>query len=492
MEIKNNEKGNFMKPYVNFIVPPYHKRKGSGTVFPLGIGYLISSLSSHKIDSEILDFTEKMDDIEEEITELSIDREVKNFVASLLNKESPLFWGIGPITTASAVFLEWIISSIHKYSDQPIICGGPLPSISGQRWLFFDYLKVDAIIMGDGEKAIVEAAKYLLDGKLLSECPHIVTIGKPDYYNLLPDINDVPFPYRIQAKVSIRRRIVPSPTASMITMRGCPYQCPFCVSGNLRGMGRKKYSKRSIDNIITELKMLQSEGYRSVIFYDDCLFFGRNVNDQIAEFCYAICEAELCLNWTMELRPDVFELLTEESFSALAVSGCREINIGFESANFETQKNFKKKFDIQNTAMQCQIGMKAGIAINGTFIVGGPHETVETINNTISVASQLGLLFAHFTPLEVYPGTPLYTSMFKDDDRAWFYLLKNDSLKWNEIIYETKTLSSEKLISIASEAYIQFYSNPDWPDRIRQFFSSENAEQVIKESFEMIKNRYNI
>ena len=68
-----------MNPYVNFIVPPYHKRKGSSTIFPLGIGYLIASLSMHKVDSKILDFTEKMDDIEEKITESSIDKAVKNF-----------------------------------------------------------------------------------------------------------------------------------------------------------------------------------------------------------------------------------------------------------------------------------------------------------------------------------------------------------------------------------------------------------------------------
>ena len=481
-----------MNTYVNFIVPPYHKRKGSSTIFPLGIGYLISSLSIHKIDSKILDFTEKMDDIEEEITELSIDRAVKKFAAASRNSEFPLFWGIGPVTTASAVFLEWIVSAIRKYSDKPIICGGPLPSISGQRWLFFDYLKVDAIIMGDGENAIVEAARYLLDGRLLSECPYIVTIGRPDYYNLLSDINEAPFPYRIQANASIRRQIVPAPTASMITMRGCPYQCPFCVSGNLRGTGKKKYSKRSIDNIVTELKMLQSVGYKSIIFYDDCLFFGKNVNEQISEFCVTVCEAELFLKWTMELRPDVFELLTEEAFSVLAASGCREINIGFESANFEIQKRFKKKFDIQRTAKQCQIGMRAGIAVNGTFIIGGPEETAETIRDTIFAASQLGLLFAHFTPLEVYPGTPLYTSMFGADERAWFYLLKDDSLKWNEIIYETERLSSKALISMASKAYIQFYSAPDWPDRIRRFFCGEKAEQVIKQSYEMIKNRYNL
>ena len=50
-----------MNPYVNFIVPPYHKRKGSSTIFPLGIGYLIASLSMHKVYSKIFVLTEKMD-----------------------------------------------------------------------------------------------------------------------------------------------------------------------------------------------------------------------------------------------------------------------------------------------------------------------------------------------------------------------------------------------------------------------------------------------
>lgn len=481
-----------MNQYVNFIVPPYHKRRGSSTIFPLGIGYLVSSLSIHGIESRILDLTQKMDDMEEEITETSIDSEVAQFAAAAVNGERLLFWGIGPVTTASSLFLEAIVASVRKYSDEPVICGGPLPSISNQRWLFFDLLKVDAIIMGDGEVAITEAAISLSKGHSLKECSRVVTADSPDYYNLLEEIDSAPFPYRAWANVSIRRRIISGPTASMITMRGCPYQCPFCVSGNLRGTGRKKYSKRSTDNIVKELIRLQLDGYHSVIFFDDCLFWGRKANKQIEEFCCALRTAGIGLEWTMELRPDIFELLTEKSFSKLAESGCKEINIGFESANFATQKRYHKSFDSGIVKKQCRIGMKKGIAINGTFILGGPDETIETIHSTVSMAIDMGLLFAHFTPLEVYPGTPLYNLVFKEDEKAWFYFLKKDFRKWNEIIYESKEISSEKLISLASEAYMQFYTAPDWTDRIRLFFSKENADMIIKDSFEMIKNRYNL
>ena len=89
-----------MNQYINFIVPPYHKRRGSSTIFPLGIGYLVSCLSMHGIESRILDLTQKMDNIEEEITEASIESEVSQFAA--VNGEQLLFWGIGPVTTASS------------------------------------------------------------------------------------------------------------------------------------------------------------------------------------------------------------------------------------------------------------------------------------------------------------------------------------------------------------------------------------------------------
>ena len=124
-----------MKPYINFIIPPYHKRLGSSTIFPLGIGYLISSLSKQDFNFEILDFTQNMDDVSESISEISIHSAIENLV-KLQSKDELLYWGIGPVTTASAIFLEWIVAAIRKFSIRPIICGGPLPSILGQRWFF--------------------------------------------------------------------------------------------------------------------------------------------------------------------------------------------------------------------------------------------------------------------------------------------------------------------------------------------------------------------
>ena len=358
--------------------------------------------------------------------------------------------------------------------------------------VFFDYLGVDAIIMGDGEEAVVEAAKCLSNEQELSDCIKVVTPNKPDCFNYILDIDSIHFPYRTPVNASIRRKIVCPPTASMITMRGCPYKCPFCVSGNLRGVGRSKYTKRSVKNIIDELRTLQSDGYHSVIFYDDCFFFGKDTNFQIKEFCNAFIDANLSLEWTMELRPDAFELLTNKSFELLAKTGCKEINIGFESTNYSTQQYFNKRYEIKKIAGQCKKGTSVGIAINGTFIIGGPNETIDTIYSTISASMELGLLFAHFTPLEIYPGTPLYASIYKEDDKMWFYLLKNDNLKWNEIIYENDIISSQKLIELASEAYMKFYLNPVWEKLVRDFFDKTQSEKIIGECHEMIKNRYNL
>lgn len=479
-----------MKANVNFVIPPYHKRMGSSTIFPLGIGYLISVLLQSGYKSNIINFTENVDDIDKEISLETVERIIDIFIQK--NEENPLFWGIGPVTTASAIFMEWIVCSIRKHSKSPIICGGPLPSIAGQKWFFFEYLNVDAIIMGDGEDAIVEVANFLYNGMELQKCSRIVTKDKPDYYNNIIDFDAQPFPYRLPAKLSIRRSVLPTPTASVITMRGCPYSCPFCVSGNLRRGINKKYLKRSVNNIISELVMLQLNGYKSVVFFDDCLFFGENVNSQIETFCKQILNNGIKLKWTMELRPDTFEILSDQSFVSLSNAGCKEINIGFESNNIETQRKFGKKYNWRKVQKLCGICKSLQIVINGTFIIGGINETEKSIKDTIDMSLQLGLLFAHYTPLEIYPGTPLYTMLYPNDEKYWFYLLKNSNFRWNEIIYSNDIISEEDLISIASNAYHQFYSRSEWLKSISCFFESETSEQIIREINDMITNRFNL
>ena len=67
---------------------------------------------------------------------------------------------------------------MNRYGKEKVFAGGPLASIEGQEWFFFDFLKIDYIIKGDGEKDVVERIGTVQKGKRLLECRYV---NKKDY-----------------------------------------------------------------------------------------------------------------------------------------------------------------------------------------------------------------------------------------------------------------------------------------------------------------------
>jgi anaerobic magnesium-protoporphyrin IX monomethyl ester cyclase len=135
------------------INPPYHKRNNSGTVFPLGLGYLSSSIKAAGFKVQILDCASIFSSLDEE--------SLRHFKKWLLEKlkliEPKIAIGIGPCTTPAINGIQTIADVCFKnYKDLPLIYGGPLASIPGQKSLFFDFLHATAIIGGDGEIAICD------------------------------------------------------------------------------------------------------------------------------------------------------------------------------------------------------------------------------------------------------------------------------------------------------------------------------------------------
>ena len=476
-----------MRGKISIIIPPYHKRNGSSTFFPLGIGYISSYLSQFGYSVHILDFTENVDDIDIDISETTISEMICSKYGLV---DDNLMWGIGPVTTASAPIIKYIVDTIRTISKKPIVCGGPLASIEDQKWFFFDFLHVDAIVRGDGEEALLSLVDLLAQGNSVEDCDKVSTKEYSAPFQTIENIDDLPFPLRPVAEdcgkmhASIRRGVLPYPVTTIVTMRGCPYRCPFCVSGNLR-----EYAKFSSDRIINELKEIERLGYKSVIFFDDCMFFGNRAKSDIAEFCHKIKENDVKLYWTMELRPDVFQTLTEREFKLLSECGCKEINIGFESVSKDAQKLYRKRYNPQLIIDACNCAISNNIIIAGTFIIGGPTETIDSIEATINFAKESGIIFAHFTPLEIYPGTPLYSSMFGTDPKAWFFAQQKEELGWNEVIFDSENMSADILIKKSSLAYEMFYDE-EWKKRVRKIIEKDLFVDTVEMS-EMIRNRYN-
>jgi len=456
------------------INPPFHTRNGGGSFFPLGLGYIISSVVAQGFSWRVIDCTQMVHSFHKDDLQIFEER-----LSIELQKYSPLVVGMGPCITSQLQALKVISNCCKKvFPSTPIFAGGPLASIQGQEWLFFEDLHIDFIIKGDGENAVPDAIRTIKDSGCFTNSRLLSWQGY-SYVNEIQNIDSILFPYReLGNKDTFSTRRSATNTiqkqAAMITSRGCPYKCNYCVSGNLRRS--RTVRKRSVDNIIAEMDYLHRDHkIHDVIFYDDCFFSNpQTAFSDVKSFCEALICKNLDISWQIELRPDLLVALDDDSILLLIESGCRQINIGIEKVS-ASGLEFLGKADSFPGLKQKNFHIReiSNISLSATFILGGGNETRNDVIHLIKESKSLGLNFAHFNPLFVYPGTPLYNQVF-DNDRAWAEIICNDTLPWGEIVFENDSLKRSDLLELVDYAYSEFYKD------------TEHSSQL------MISDRFNI
>lgn len=140
------------------INPPFHRRNGSGSIFPLGLGYIIAAAKKEGYTCDVINGYSMIDSYANE--SLS-DFEIK--LQNLLETYDPVLVGIGPCITTQLRALQIIARCcLTIYGDDRVYAGGPLASIDGQEWLFFELLRIRYIVKGDGEEAICQMLFMML------------------------------------------------------------------------------------------------------------------------------------------------------------------------------------------------------------------------------------------------------------------------------------------------------------------------------------------
>ena len=441
-----------------FIIPPFHMRNGGGNFFPLGLGYIISEVELAGLKWEVINCTKYINSLYKNDLEM-----LSKLLRKSLSEYSPSVVGIGPCITTQLRALK-VLSSTCKSElpNVPLFAGGPLASIKDQEWIFYEELGIEYIIKGDGERAVVELIRAVKAGRSIASCGCVSYKGY-SYINFIEDIDSISFPYRdttINEKFSIRRTNDKKNQAAMISSRGCPYACNYCVSGNLN-CNNIKYRKRSTENILDEMQLLnQTKGVSDIVFYDDCFFHsGKTVNSDVTYFCHSLKLRDLQVAWQIEMRPDIFCKLTDESMRELQEAGCRQISLGIEKISSSGLAFLGKRNCWPELKKQInQIKQLTSISISATFILGGDDENADDVKYLIEKSKELQLDFAHYNPLFIYPGTPIYDRVFHNN-REWAKLIFEDNLPWGEIVYENSHLTCKQLIELVDYAYLEFYKN---------------------------------
>jgi hopanoid biosynthesis associated radical SAM protein HpnJ len=189
------------------------------------------------------------------------------------------------------------------------------------------------------------------------------------------------------------------PYVSLYTGRGCRSRCTFCLWPQT--VGGHHYRTRSVANVLAEAA-LTTELFPSVkeLFFDDDTF----TDDRPRAEAIAKGLSQLAITWSCNAKANV----PRDTLQVLADNGLRLLLVGYESGNQQVLNNVKKGLRVDRARRFAADCRDLGITVHGTFILGLPGETQETIQETIKFAREVNPHTIQVSVAAPYPGTELY------------------------------------------------------------------------------------
>jgi hopanoid biosynthesis associated radical SAM protein HpnJ len=263
------------------------------------------------------------------------------------------------------------------------------------------------------------------------------------------------------------------PYVSLYTGRGCPARCTFCLWPQVT-QGHT-YRVRSPQNVYEELKDIKSKFPKvKEVFFDDDTFTA----DPMRAREIARLIKPLGLTWSTNSRANV----DYETLKILKDSGLRLFVVGYESGNAEILKNIKKGVRLDRARRFTQDCHRLGILIHGTFILGLPGETKETIEESIRFAKEMDCETIQVSLASPYPGTELFEYMTANGYLAFNPLLDEQGYQRCAVSYPN--LSGDEIYQAVEHFYRSFYFRPRYVFKAlrKMLSSSEECKRLLKEA----------
>jgi anaerobic magnesium-protoporphyrin IX monomethyl ester cyclase len=397
---------------------------------PLGIGYLAAALERAHVEVKVLDL------VVFPYSKASLEKVFMEFQPNIIGA-----------TAVTMTFNDAIRVITDAKSISPhitTVMGGPHISFCAEETMR-EYPALDLAVIGEGDETVVELTRALENQADLSRIRGIVyreasnirfTEARPPSI----DVNTLPFPARHLLPLS-RYRALGAPI-TMTTSRGCPFQCIFCVGRRMVGA---KVRYRNAKSVVDEFQYLSTLGFRQINVVDDLFTADK-------KHCIAICDEiiarDIRVKWTSFARADTVSM---DLLKKMRQAGCYAIAFGFESANPDILKTIRKGITAEQMTEAVRMCVEADIIPHGSFILGLPGETPQTMKETIDFERYLddmgALVGSHF--LAPFPGTRV-----REHSEAYgIRILTNDWSCYtaNRAIVETPSVTKEMFDAHAME-----------------------------------------
>ncbi len=363
----------------------------SETVFmirpPMDLAYMAAALERIGVECTIKDYpAEKKEwsDLERDLKRLSPDFLIASTVVPTFEEDCRAFKiakGINPRTLT-------IAKGVISEDD-----GGGEMTRHGE---------LDIIVRGEPEFTVAEIAQ----GRDLREVAGITYRGR-DGIKVSPDrpelqnLDGLPFPARRLLNNDLYR--MPDTRKRMgivLTSKGCPFECIFCLVPKLYG---RRVIFRSPESLVAEIEQCVDKfAIRDFWFRADTFTLKKQ---WVIEVCRRIIEKNLPIRWATNSRVDTID---GERLGWMKRAGCFAVGFGIESGNQDILNNIKKGVTLDQCRTAITLCKENGILTYLFFIIGLPWDSRETIRQTVAFAKELDGDISNFSIACPFPDSELH------------------------------------------------------------------------------------
>ena len=423
---------------------------------PLGLAYVAASLEKAGFEVQVLD---------NYLLEKQIDQ-----VKLELKRLNPEIVGI---TCSSATYSRCIETAKAVKETLPsckVVVGGWHPSYEPDSML--QHPEIDYVVMGEGERAIVDLATIITKGEgdqAIATIPGVAcrrgekTVKNPPQF--ITNLDALPFPARHLLPMHMYDRRIEylnvNPVDNMNIMRGCPYNCAFCETKRLWGTACRSFSPA---RVVEEIKhLMANHGTKGIYFINDNFTIKKK---ETFELCNLIRKNKLDIEWVCDTRVD---LVSRELFREMKRAGCKTIWFGGESGSQRVLDLVGKNVTLEQTEQAFKICRQEGIQTACSFLLGIPGETVAEMEATFKFARKLDPDWCRFNIYVAVPGSRLYEEVMAKG----LY----DRVEDFAAYVKTREFDYESLLKIQRRFHMSFNKTPK---RILRKIRREGLWAVLK------------
>lgn len=369
-----------------------HRLSGNFVPFPFFLAYAAGVLKKHGHEVKVID------GIAENIDKGEVLKRLKFYKPELVFME-----GSTPSIDSDLKYM----ALIKENCDVITVLGG-----SHATALAEDLLKenscLDYILMNEYDFTLEELAsaldKKITPGKIKGLCRRemggVICSNEAPY---VENLDDLPWPARELFPMSAYNEgLCERPNAPLMSSRGCPYNCIFCLWPQ-SFYGTRRYRFRSTSLVADEIEMLLKTYKPREIYFDDDTFTIHR--DRVLEICREIKRRNLKFEW--DCLGQVINM-DRDLLAAMKEAGCNRIRYGVETGNDDILKRINKPITSSRIKEIFNLTKENGIRTHATVAFGLPGETNETMRETIKFILEINPDTVQFSMATPFPGTKFF------------------------------------------------------------------------------------